>query len=164
MFAHKRPIFWLALLVWGIAMFLSASTVWAVSGLDARTWPALSLDPAWTGEFSEANQWGFVTLFIFAYLFLVFAGLLWGRVFVLVFGRSGFARIALMAGILSLGSFVLWAAPWRITFWLEDMGFYLAERNAFENLVNFVPLGIWILGGMTFFVFSIFAANDLGKR
>ncbi len=164
MFVLKRPILWLALLVWGIGMVLSLATVWAVSGLDARTWPALTLDPAWAGEISVANQSGFVTLFISSYLALVFAGFLWGKVFEIVFSKSGFARIALMAGILSVGSFALWAAPWRITMWLEDMGYYLAERNILDTLVNLVPFGVWILGGLTFFVFSILAANDLGKR
>ena len=160
----KSPIFWLALLVWGIANFLAFTSVWAVSGLDARTWPALTLDPAWAGPVSESNQTGFLSIFISTYVFLIFSGNLWGRVFEKVFGKSGFARIALMAGILSTGSLILWAAPWRITFWLEDMGYYLAERNTFDTLVNFVPFLGWILGGLTFFVFSILAANNLGKR
>ena len=160
----KRPILWLALLVWGIAMFLSVATVWAVSGLDARTWPALSLDPAWAGELSEANQSGFVTLFSSSYLVLAVAGFLWGKVFEIVFGKSGFARIALMAGILSLGSFVLWGVSWRITMWLEDMGYYVQHPNDFDFAVSMISFCVWVLGGLTFIVFSILAANKLGKR
>ncbi len=160
----RRPIFWLAMLVWGIGNALAVASIKAVSELDARTWPQLKLDSEWTGAVSESNQTSFLSIFIGAYVFFVFAGNLWGRVFEYRFGKSLFARVALLGGILSLGSFVLWGVSWRITMWLEDEGYYLAERNTFDQVINFGPFFTWLLGGVTFVIFSILAANKLGKR
>jgi hypothetical protein len=147
-----------------MGILLSVATVWAVSVFDARTWPALTLDPAWGGPLSESNQLYFVCIYLAAIGLLGISGVLWGRLFHHLFGPSALAKIALIGGVLSSGGFFLNGAGWRLTMWLEDMGYYIVHPNDFNLMFVYSSLGVWILGGLIFTVFSVLAASKFGKR
>lgn len=162
---YRSPFAWLAFLVWGSATALAIITIRSVSFLDARTWPVLKLDPVYTGTQSIENQNLFVVLFVVSYLVLIFAGVLWGQVFVMVLGPSVWGRLMIFAGIFSLGSYVLWSPAWAITFWLEDMGYYIVDHDTFFNyIITFIPLGGWVLSGFACILFTIITTVKFSKR